>query len=80
MKALSELPKVHVKLSMLNNLLPGWEGDEEKAKKVKEKVMEVIELFGSHRCMFASNFPVDKVPQSPSLPFSLFSKVYRSQR
>jgi predicted TIM-barrel fold metal-dependent hydrolase len=56
MKALSALPQVYVKLSMLGYCVPNWCGDLYKESFLKSLVLEVIDLFGPQRCMFASNW------------------------
>ena len=60
MQALANLQHTYVKLSMLGYTLPGWHKDEKKRRKMCDVVLEVIQLFGTERCMFASNFPVDR--------------------
>jgi len=59
MRALAELPQVHVKLSMLGYAVPGWHMDTRKAELAKSLVRWVISTFGANRCMFATNWPVD---------------------
>jgi predicted TIM-barrel fold metal-dependent hydrolase len=54
MRALAVLPNVWCKLSCLCLPDGGW--DYESNRRV---VLEAIEMFGTGRCMFASNFPVD---------------------
>ena len=61
MRALAELPNVFMKLSMLWFGNQGYHQDESKAARVRDTVLELIDLFGCQRCMFASNYPVDKV-------------------
>ena len=61
MRALAALPNIYVKLSMLWFARDGYHRDAAKEAKVRDLVREVIETFGSGRCMFASNYPVDKV-------------------
>ena len=56
MAALAALPHVRVKLSMLGFAVPGWAADAEKEAALKELVLEVIALFGAHRCMFSGNW------------------------
>ena len=41
---------------MLGYSVPGWHSDEGKEALLKSLVLEVIDLFGARRCMFASNF------------------------
>ena len=56
MASFAGAPNVAVKISGLG--LPGrrWSADEN-----RRVVLETIELFGTDRCMFASNFPVDSL-------------------
>ena len=61
MKALAAVPHVHMKLSMLPYTLSGWHEKAEAAATVRGLVREVIALFGVKRCMFASNYPVDRL-------------------
>ena len=60
--ALAALPHVHVKLSMVGYSVPGWQADAAKEEEVKAAFRYCIEQFGTERCMFASNFPVDLSP------------------
>jgi predicted TIM-barrel fold metal-dependent hydrolase len=55
MTALAALPNVYCKLSCLCTL-DGWPVAEN-----RRAVLETIDLFGTDRCMFASNFPVDSL-------------------
>lgn len=41
---------------------------------ISELVHEVIALFGSNRCMFASNYPVDKPQVSPKAMYDQFQE------
>ena len=61
MQALSALPQVCVKLSMLGYSVPGWHeyGEQSKEALARDIVLETISLFGPRRCMFATNWPVD---------------------
>ena len=61
MRALASLPHVFVKLSMLFFCAQGYHTDAAKEEHVRGLVLEVIDLFGAHRCMFASNYPVDRI-------------------
>lgn len=65
MAALASVPHAFVKLSMLFFCAGGYHQDVAKETKVKDLVREVIELFGCDRCMFASNFPVDRIMGIP---------------
>tara|TARA_Y100000588_G_scaffold320966_1_gene351857 strand:- start:5930 stop:6886 length:957 start_codon:yes stop_codon:yes gene_type:complete len=61
MQALSEVGHVNVKLSMLYFGCEGFHEDPRKEEIVKDRVHETIERFGADRCMFASNYPVERV-------------------
>ena len=56
LEALADLEQVHLKISMLS--YPDREWDRNSL--VRESVLRALELFGVGRCMFASNFPVEK--------------------
>jgi len=58
--ALAGLPSVSMKLSMLWFGCAAYNLDEKKEQRVRARVLEVIDVFGCDRCMFASNYPVDK--------------------
>lgn len=68
MASLAELPNVHMKLGGLGMPFPGFEGmgpdvrpsSETLAAAWKPYIETCIELFGAKRCMFESNFPVDR--------------------
>ncbi|MFT5367148.1 MAG: putative TIM-barrel fold metal-dependent hydrolase [Candidatus Latescibacterota bacterium] len=75
LKALSELPNVFMKLSMVFFAQKGYHQDPVKEDKIKNMVQEAIDLFGCNRCMFASNYPVDKLQGvSMNTLYSLFLK------
>ena len=78
MRALSELPNVYVKLSMLNYAVPGYfdEGNTLLEAFAKTLVREVIELFGARRCMFNSNWPVDGPEHGGPTMEVLYSKHF----
>ena len=59
-RVMAELPNFYMKLSMLWFARDGYHLDESRQAKVGDLVREVIETFGTGRCMFASNYPVDK--------------------
>jgi|TARA_B100000959_G_scaffold192449_1_gene201238 predicted TIM-barrel fold metal-dependent hydrolase len=62
---LSSLENVIVKLSGFGELNANWSKE-----KIKPFILYSIDKFGSNRCMFGSNFPVDKyVSQSKYLSF-----------
>ncbi|MGI9146570.1 MAG: amidohydrolase family protein [Chloroflexota bacterium] len=56
MRLMAEQPNVSVKMSGFGMFDPAWTADS-----IRPLVLGTIELFGVERCMFASNFPVDKV-------------------
>ena len=56
LKALADLEQVNLKISMLSYADKEWAGN----ALVRDAVHKAIELFGVRRCMFASNFPVEK--------------------
>ncbi len=56
MKRLASLPHVHCKISGLGMFDHDWTLDS-----IRPIVESCIELFGAERCMFGSNFPVDKL-------------------
>jgi predicted TIM-barrel fold metal-dependent hydrolase len=64
MRELAEAPNVVVKISGLGTVDWNWT-----VNSIRPFVLETIEVFGVSRCMFASNFPVDKL-------FSDFDTLY----
>ena len=56
LEALADLEQVHFKISMLSYT----DGDWDRSSLVRESVHRAMDLFGTKRCMFASNFPVEK--------------------
>lgn len=59
-KALSECPNVYMKLSMLYFAQKDYHQNPAKENTIKNMVLQTIDHFGCNRCMFASNYPVDK--------------------
>ncbi len=53
---LARLPNVHCKLSGFCMFEQNWN-----AERVKNTALAAIDIFGVERCMFGSNFPVDKL-------------------
>lgn len=53
---LAAIPHVSIKISGLGMLDHHWSEDS-----IRPFVLETIDLFGVERCLFASNFPVDKL-------------------
>ncbi|MCC3721358.1 amidohydrolase family protein [Rouxiella badensis] len=74
MRQLAELPNVYVKLGGLGMRINGFDFEKGERPPTSEQlaeawapwVMTCLEAFGAGRCMFESNFPVDK----GSYPFS----------
>jgi|TARA_B100002003_G_scaffold249926_1_gene287575 predicted TIM-barrel fold metal-dependent hydrolase len=72
MRRLADLEQTSIKLSMFSYLDPDWDGN----PLVIETVLKVIDLFGSERCFFASNFPVEQHQGwSASKLYSAFLKM-----
>jgi len=76
-------PNVFAKLSGLNMPGVGFGFDKRPKPPTSDEVTEaflpymsvIIANFGTDRCLFASNFPVDKVSSSYSVLFNAFKKV-----
>jgi predicted TIM-barrel fold metal-dependent hydrolase len=66
MRRLAEKPNAAVKISGLGMVNWGWTEDS-----IRPLILETIDIFGVDRCMFASNFPVDKL-------YSTFDALYQS--
>ena len=64
MQALAQQPNVAVKISGLAMLDWQWTTDS-----LRPFVLQTLEIFGARRCMFASNFPVDRL-------FGSFTRQY----
>lgn len=56
LKALAGLPNVYCKISGFGMFDPGWS-----VASVRPIIETCIELFGAERCLFGSNFPVEKL-------------------
>jgi predicted TIM-barrel fold metal-dependent hydrolase len=70
MRALAACPNVFSKLSCLCLQEGPWVYEDN-----RRVVLETIELFGSGRCMFASNFPVDGLRVSYAQMFDDFKRM-----
>jgi predicted TIM-barrel fold metal-dependent hydrolase len=88
MTRLADLPHVSCKISGLLMPILGWgfhdapPADADRiVTKLRPLVDFLIETFGAQRCMFASNFPVDKVSTSWETLYEAFSALvaHRSQ-
>ncbi len=70
MRRLAEAPNVAVKISGLGMFDHDWTTDS-----IRPFVLETIETFGPERCMFASNFPVDKQKASYDKIWNSFAEI-----
>ena len=82
-RALAKRPNVHAKLGGLGMLINGYgfegrpvpPGSEELARTWEPYFLTCIEAFGPERCMFESNFPVDKVTSSYAVYWNTFKRI-----
>jgi L-fuconolactonase len=82
-RALAQCPNVHVKLGGLGMKICGFEfhkraappSSEELAAQWRPYVETCIAAFGAERCMFESNFPVDKVSCSYAVLWNAFKRL-----
>jgi predicted TIM-barrel fold metal-dependent hydrolase len=70
LRALAAHPNVWVKISGLGMVDWRWTEDS-----IRPFVLETIEIFGPDRCMFASNFPVDKLYSSFDVLYDAFKRI-----
>jgi predicted TIM-barrel fold metal-dependent hydrolase len=70
MKAMAAQPNVAVKISGLGMMDWTWTTDS-----LRPFVLETIAAFGTDRCMFASNFPVDRLYSSFDTLFDAFDDI-----
>lgn len=83
MRELARLPNVHVKLGGLGMRINGFgfeQGEmpptsEQLAQAWKPWIETCIEAFGAGRCMFESNFPVDKGSYSWTVGWNAFKRL-----
>ena len=66
LKALAANGNASAKISGLGMLDREWD-----AERIRPFVLDTIEAFGTDRCMFASNYPVDRL-------FGTFSRIWRA--
>jgi L-fuconolactonase len=86
MTAVAECPNVHIKLGGIGMPRLGFDwhtrtrpiGSEELAGSIAPIMSYCIEQFGPNRCMFESNFPVDKVSFSHHVLFNAFKRFAKS--
>ncbi len=69
---LAAVPHVAIKISGLGMCDHQWTTDS-----IRPFVLTIIELFGPERCMFGSNFPVDKLYSSFATLFDAFDAITR---
>lgn len=70
LRLLAELPNVYCKISGLGMFDHDWTVDS-----IRPIVESCIEIFGSERCMFGSNFPVDKLHRSYTQVWRAFEEI-----
>jgi len=70
MRELAAAPNVVVKISGLGTVDWNWT-----VKSIRPFVLETIEAFGVPRCMFASNFPVDKLYSDFDTLYAAFREI-----
>jgi predicted TIM-barrel fold metal-dependent hydrolase len=83
MKDLARCPNVHVKLGGLGMAVIGFDfhekprppSSDELATAWRPFLQTTIELFGADRCMFESNFPVDKGMFSYAVAWNAFKRI-----
>ena len=72
MKALAGQPNVSAKISGLGMMDWRWS-----TESIRPFVLDTIEYFGVERCMFASNFPVDRLYSSFETLYDAFANIVR---
>ena len=70
MRELAAAPNVVVKISGLDTVDWNWT-----VETIRPFVLQTIELFGVSRCMFASNFPVDKLYSDFDALYAAFREI-----
>lgn len=70
LQALAALPSVHCKISGLGMFNHDWS-----VASIRTIVESCIDIFGPARCMFGSNFPVDKLHGSYRQVWSAFEEI-----
>lgn len=67
---LAQRPNAVIKISGLGMAAGGWNGDMS-----RRLVRETLEIFGPSRCLFGSNFPVDRLMVDYDTPWRLFREL-----
>jgi predicted TIM-barrel fold metal-dependent hydrolase len=70
MRTLARAPNVAAKISGLAMFHHGWT-----PAIIRPFVLDTIEIFGVERCLFASNFPVDKLQSSYDVLWRAFDQI-----
>jgi predicted TIM-barrel fold metal-dependent hydrolase len=70
LRRLAELPHVSIKISGFGMWASDWS-----AETLRPLVLDTIDIFGTDRCMFASNFPVDKRSIGYDALFNMFEAI-----
>jgi predicted TIM-barrel fold metal-dependent hydrolase len=70
MKALATLPHVSTKLSGFGFVHRQWTEDQ-----IRPLILEAIDIFGTDRCMFASDVPTDKLFGSLDMHLSAYTAI-----
>ena len=83
MAVVAQCPNIVMKLGGVGQLRFGFDwhtretpiGSEELAESLSPLMGYCIEQFGPQRCMFESNFPVDKVSYSYNVAYNAFKRL-----
>ena len=70
LRTLAALPHVAAKISGLGMFEPDWT-----AASIRPLVLDTIAIFGIERCLFASNFPVDKLANDYDTIWQAFDQI-----
>jgi predicted TIM-barrel fold metal-dependent hydrolase len=70
MRTLAAAPNIAAKISGLGMFHHDWTPDV-----IRPFVLDTIEIFGVERCMFASNFPVDKLQADYRAIWQAFDQI-----
>ena len=83
MEEVAKCPNINMKLAGVGQLRYGyyWHdretaiGSEELAQELSPLMEHCIQQFGPSRCMFESNFPVDKISYSYNVIYNAFKRL-----
>jgi predicted TIM-barrel fold metal-dependent hydrolase len=70
MRTLAQQPNIATKISGLGMFEPAWT-----PASIRPLVLTTIDLFGPDRCLFASNFPIDKLGSSYDAIWQAFDEI-----